>query len=145
LEIREYLRTNFKEWKVVTLADLDPDDKLVYSGHHPNGCPGFTSGTYKSSDTGSFAVVINSNDKPHRSKLLVFDKVRESYEATILWELPDAPGPVVFTMPAGTYLNWERDQEITTERPVIFYVHYEASAWMFYWSEGKWQELQVSD
>ena len=143
--IRDYLQSNFREWKVVTLEDLLPDHKPVFLKGHANKCPGFTSGKYKCSGRPLFAVVIISNEEPRRSKLFVFEKVQDSYQATTLWGLPNvAITPVVFTLPPDTYLNWERDKEIKTKCPVIFYVHYEASAWMFYWSEGKWRTLQIS-
>lgn len=145
-EIEEYLENNFGEWRVVRLEDLLPEDKQLFLKQHPDDCPGFTSGAYRCSDSQSFAVVILSSDNPPRAKLLAFDHVGESYEATTLWEIPNVSNiPVVFTMPPGAYLSWERDEEVTTECPVIFYVHYEASAWMFYWSKGKWRELQISE
>lgn len=144
--IHDYLQRNFGEWKIVTSEDLLPDHKPVFLKRHPNKCPGFTSGKYKCSDRPLFAVVIISNEKPRRSKLLVFEKVQGSYQATPLGGLPNVViTPVVLTMPPDTYLSWRREKEIKAKYPVIFYVHYEASAQMYYWSEGKWHKLQISD
>lgn len=148
--IRTYLQKEFPDWKVVTLKDLWPRHEQLYLKQHPKESPGFTFGEYRRIGTTTFAVIIISKfkgDEGLRSaKLIIFDSDREKYEANILLESSRiATPPVVFTMPPGRYLDYLREKEVTTERPVIFYVHYESSAALFHWSTGKWNELWVSE
>ena len=145
-EIRLYLNKELPSWKVVTLDDLAPEDRKFFVEKHPDGCPGYTSGSYTSAGTTLFAVVVISGSKPPlRTKLLVFSRGKKGYREETLWQVPNAAfPPVVFTMPPGTYQSWERDRQVRAKHPVIFYVHFESSGAMFYWSKGKWQMLQVS-
>ena len=144
--IRQYLTRNFPDWKIVEESDLLPEDRAQWSKRHAEDCPGFIAGRFVPIKEPVYAVVlIPKVPAPHRTKLLVFRKRRQTYTVRTLLELQEATSPVIFTMPAGTYESWDQSQKVRTKRPVIFYVHYEASTVMFYWAKGKFRKLQLLD
>ena len=50
------------------------------------------------------------------------------------------------TEPAGeTFYDWSTDKPFTLPRPGIMLQHYEKSAVLFYWEQGRWRRVPVSD
>jgi hypothetical protein len=144
--IRTYLRTKYPGWRVLELSDLLPEDRKFFLDHNPGGCPGFTSGEYIPGRKAFAVLAVSKIRKPARVKLIVFVGKEKGYRPTILAKsTTEGPLPAVFTMPAGAYQSWDREEEVRAQHPVIFYVRYEARAVMFYWENGEWRELQISD
>lgn len=144
--ILTHLKTKYTEWEVLKLDDLLPEDRKFYLDHNPGGCPGFTSGEYIAGRKSFAVLIISKKTKPLRVKLLVFVKGGERYNPTTLVDSEhEGPLPAIFTRPPGSYQSWDREEEIKAEHAVIFFVRYEAWALMFYWQQGKWRMLQISD
>ena len=146
-KIRAHLNRKFPDWRIVTLNDLGPDNRRFYLERHSKGCPGFTPGRYTPAPEPSYAVlIVPKNQKDKRSKLLVYDKAERGYEATKLVEgAHEGAMAVVITMPSGTYHDSQRTEKVTTKRPVIVFVVYESGALMYYWANGEWHMLQISE
>lgn len=143
-EIRAYLAQRLPDWKVVDLSDLLPDDREWWLKKHPNDSPGFVAGRFAPTRAPAYGVtLIPKNPDDRRAKFLIFHNSGRGYTAETMLELPNATPPVVFQGSAGVYKSPDQSRQVRTRYPVIFYVHYEASATIFYWSKGKYRKLQV--
>ncbi len=55
------------------------------------------------------------------------------------------PVPTIFKVPPDTFEDWETGDNVMTGYPGVALAFYEGSSTLFYWSNGKFKELQISD
>ena len=144
--IRSYLEKESSQWKIIEVSDLAPDHKTFWLRDHPHECPGFVVGAFTPSARKLYAVALISRTLNTHAELLIFEKSAQKYNVKVLLSpFSAAPIPVIFKATPGTYEDWESTRKVKTRFPGITFVFYESSATLFYWSNGKFRELQVSD
>jgi hypothetical protein len=143
----QYLKTKFSDWKVVEVKDLLEYDRDVWLGEHSKACPGIGQGRFDPSGRWKTAILlIPKLPTDNRAKLILVDKKERKYSSIVLAEMNNrGQVPVVFTAPPGRYKSWDNSRNVTTRHAVVALVFYESSGTVFYWANGKFHELQVSD
>jgi hypothetical protein len=146
-EAHTLLATYFKDWKVVTVDDLRPDDQTLWHKKHGNRCPGVTSGRFGPGSEPSYAVtLIRRHEKQLYQTLLLLHKTDERYRIVTLSQAQ----PVNFTsvinrLPAGEYSSWDYSTKVQTKFDLILYEAIEAGAVTYYWDSNQFKKLQISD
>jgi hypothetical protein len=143
----QYLKTKFPEWKVVAVKDLLAYHRELWLQEHSTACPGIAQGRYDPSGHWKTAILVVPK-LPHdnRAKLILVNKTGQKYSSMVLAEMNERGHvPVIFTAPRGSYKSWDDSQKVMTRYAVVALVFYESSATVFYWANGKFHELQVSD
>jgi hypothetical protein len=145
--IDSFLMTRYPDWKVVEVTDLSEYHRRLWLEDHPTACPGMDTGRFDPGGRWQTAILlIPKLQRDNRAKLLILSKIGLKYSSVVLANL-DQRGevPVIFTASRGRYRSWDHSVEIVTKYKVVTLVFYESSATVFYWTNGKFHELQVSD
>jgi hypothetical protein len=145
--IREYLLKEFPDWKVVGVNDLLAYHKELWVAEHGAECPGVAFGRYEPTGRWRTAMlIIPKSSTDLRAKLLLIGETGGRYNHKILADISQrGPTPVLFKAPPGKYRSWNGSRTVRTRYPVMSLVFYESSATVFFWANGKFRELQVSD
>ncbi len=137
--------------------DIDSDDQALWDKVREGECPGIAVGNYDDSKVKGYAILIIPRDSVKRQiKLLLFRKNSSGkYAAKTILETDNAGRsyPVIYRGEPGTYTetdsydygkNNEADS-IETKHDVIICEFIEKGALVFYYKDGKFHELVISD
>jgi hypothetical protein len=144
--ISSYLEKESSQWKIIEVSDLAPEHKTFWLSDHPQECPGIVVGAFTPSARKLYAVALISRTLNTHAKLLIFEESAQKYNMTELLSPGNAaPIPFIFKAKPGSYGDWENTRKVKTQFPGIMLVSYEVSATLYYWSNGKFREFQISD
>jgi len=101
--------------KLVTLSDLQEDDREFFQKDHGNSCPGLVKVDFYGDAKPTLALVLISKES---SKLIVARQVGENWRTTVLGK-GGASVPVVWSLPPGKYTDVYGQKSIRATRPVI--------------------------
>ena len=143
-EAKAKLEAAYSGWNVLEHDQLYPHQHEIWGAR----CPGVAVGQFRGTGEVGYAVVIVRQTKDiKQAKLLLIEKQKTSYAIQLLREQNEVPSyPVVHKEPPGVYREFY-DRESTTKvtNDVFVYEHLEATATLFYYKDGKYQELLISD
>jgi hypothetical protein len=148
--ITELLTSQFPEWRPKQLSDLESDDRQLWLKAHPQECPGIAVGHYQPGDELSYAVfLVPKSDPTNGYQLIVVGK--KAAQAAYNWKLLDRAkgqaysGIVVSTAKPGNYSDFEDTKSVVTKLDGIYLEWIEKGAVLYYWSNGHYLKLRVSD
>jgi hypothetical protein len=146
-EAHTLLTTHFKNWKVVTVDDLRPEDQILWHKKFDNRCPGVTSGHFGPASETSYAVtLIRRREKRLYQTLLLLQRTDKRYSTVTL--SPAQPvyfASVINSLPAAEYSSWDHSKRVQTKFDLILYEAIEAGALAYYWDSNQFKKLQISD
>jgi len=146
LDIRRYIEQQSSQWKVITVTDLKPEYRTFLMSKNSTDCPGIVVGHFKPSSRTLYAVALVSRTLNAHVKILVFEYKSNKYRSTVLMDTMSAnPVPTIFKVPPDTFEDWETGVNVKTRYPGVALAFYEGSSTLFYWSNGKFKRLQISD
>lgn len=148
-EAREKIVTSFRNWRTLELKDLVPDDQVLWKKYHQGECPGVAAGSFDNSGKTEYAVLIISRTQiKKQTKLLLLRKTYSGdYTPKILYEEEGVSNfPAIHKEPPGVYSDfYDRNSTIAAKTDVIIYEHIEASAIAFYYENGEFKQILISD
>jgi len=153
-EIQSKLAKDYPDWQPERLENLYEDDRPFWTKAHPNDCPGIAIGHFESKAELSYALLLIS--KPDRKRpglrILVFSRLGPSapYVAHLVskWDVGafyEGSAQVISTVPAGNYKEAMGPRKVQIDLDGISYEVMEKGAILYYWKNGRFQELATSD
>lgn len=147
---RKLLERKFPSWRIRTVNDLPADEQEAWRKiRGESACPGIAVGHFEAEDRDTYAVVLvpKSNNKPIY-RLIVINKGRTSFAMKVL-EAPnrEVPVPEIYKLPPGDYDYLESDEtkRIHLTRDSFQVEIFERAAWLYYWKNGKYHSLAVTE
>ena len=130
--------------KIVTLSDLNEDDKLLFQKDHAGSCPGLAKVDFYGDGKPTFALALTrKRQAAPRTKLVLAHQVGANWEVAIL-DKADGPIPVVWSDKPGEYKSVYQHR-IRTTRPVIVFCGYSSWAVLYAWKGNRTPKLWLRD
>jgi hypothetical protein len=130
---------------VVTLADLNPDDKELFLKGHDGRCPGLVRVDFYGDGRPTWALALTAADGTKATtRLLVAHQLTARWETTLL-ETTDGPAPVVWRQAPGKYCDVYGEKTIRATHPVIVICGYNSWAVLYSWSGNEVKKIWLSD
>lgn len=147
LGVQHAIQKKFPAWSVVTIDNLDPDSQKLWLEAHSKECPGFVVGNFDGRSVPSYAVSLSRQQGAAQwGMLLVVTKEATGYELHVLARASKVGTiSVVSKLPAGSYSGVDEITHIRAAFPVIQYDAIEVGAIIYYWENGRYNSLLVSE
>ena len=152
--LREVLKNRFAGWRPKRLSDLDTDaQKLWVEGQNGKACPGIAIGYFESARQTSYALLLVPESEPtHGYKVVLFSVKSRAKKFTFqnLWKtLTGRPtSPVSLVHVEGRSWNVYRPgegEEHAAELDGVVVEWLEKAAVLYYWFDGRYQRISISD
>jgi len=149
--LQELVGAKFSGWRPKQLSDMDQDDQKFWTeGPHAKDCPGIAVGHFESADDLSYAILLVPKSKPDGGhKIVVFGKpsANVDYVGKLIVHAEGGTysGLVVSKAEPGKYSSWDSTKAIQIKLDGVYVEWMEKGAQLFYWSNGRYRKLQVSD
>jgi hypothetical protein len=140
-DLQREIASKYSGMKVVTLSDLQEDDRAFFQKDHGNSCPGSVKVNFYGDGNPTLALVLIANEK---SELIVAHQVGESWRSTVL-ETGGPSVPVVWSLPSGKYTDVYGKKTIRATRPVIVFFQYEAWGILYAWTGNAVSKIWIAD
>ena len=148
-EVKEIIEKKYKNWRILEKKDLVSDDQVLWDKYRRGECPGVIAGNFDNSGNTGYAVLIISQAKTMKRTQLLILTMRGSrnYDSQVLYVENNVSNfPAIHKEPPGQYTDfYEEKKTIEAKTDVIIYEHIESSALVFYYKNGKFRRLLVSD
>lgn len=147
VEASQFIESQFRGWRIVTIADLGPDEQRLWKGKFGSRCPGVARGHFGPNSAASYAVTLVRNEgRDMYQTLVLLAKVRKGYHMVTLSRAQhSAVTSVVLRLPPGQYSDTEGSKSIRAKFDVISYEVIEAGAIVYYWDGRSYKNLQTSE
>jgi hypothetical protein len=144
-DLQREIASKYPGKTVVTMSDLQEDDKGFFQADHGNGCPGLVKVDFYGDGRPTLALVLIPKGGTNQKSELVAHEVDASWKFALL-----ATGgptvPVVWSLPPGKYTNVYGNRTIQATRPVIVFFAYEAWGILYAWTNNnKVAKIWVAD
>jgi len=144
-DLRSEVATKYPGKKVVTLADLQDDDRGFFQKDHSDSCPGLVSVDFYGDGKLTLAMVlVGKGERKDSAILVVAHKVGVAWKTTML-----AAGgptvPVVWSQDPGEYQDVYGQKKIRAARPVIVFCRYESWAILYAWTGSRVTKIWLQD
>ncbi len=139
--------SEFKGWHIVKLEELHKDDILLWKRYRkPNEYPGIAIGKYNDNRVQTALLIGRNIDNKKQAKLLLVED--KNIPIKILYA--DTTGnhsyPTIHTLTQGIYTDiYDKTINIEIQHDCIAYEHIEASVTVYYYDNGKYKSLLISD
>ncbi len=149
--VSELLKGKFAQWRPKQVSDMDADDQQLWlKGPSSKGCPGIAIGHFESADSLSYAILLVPQSNPNGGhKIVVFSK--DATKDVYTWRLLDHAetqtysGLVISKAAPGKYSDLENNKSIQIKLAGIYVEWLEKGALLYFWSEGRYRKIVVSD
>jgi len=130
--------------KVVTLSDLNEDDRELFQKDHGDACPGLAKVDFYGDGKPTLALALTTKGKARRStKLVLAHNSGTAWETTTL-DTADGPAPVVWSEGPGEYIGVYQ-HKIRAKTPVIVFCGYSSWAVLYAWTNNRVAKIWLSD
>lgn len=146
-QVKKAVTSKLKGWKILTIADLTHDDQEIFADSYEEQCPGFAAGQFAPGQSPAYAVtLIRSRNGALSQTLLLAAQKKGRYQVTTLSPQQRVSSPsIVRKLPRGNYSSPQGDTQIAAAFDVIAYEKIQAGTVIFYWSDGKYRSLVISE
>ncbi len=143
------LEEEYSDWRVEHLGDLDSYSRQLWIKAHPKDCPGIAVGYFCSRGRRAYAVLLIPRQKGKTGYRLVAicRDAQGRYSTQMLEEDKSSlPGSdVVSAVPPGDYSDPEGTTRVRLTVDAIQAERLEAGAVLYYWKNGRFCKLIVSE
>ncbi len=140
-DLQREIPSKYPGRKLVTLSDLQEDDRAFFQKDHGNSCPGLVKVDFYGDGKPTLALVLITKEN---SELIVAHQVDENWRSTVL--ATGGPSvPVVWSLPPGKYPDVYGDKTIRATRPVIVFFKYEAWGILYAWTGKAINKIWIAD
>jgi hypothetical protein len=147
-EANAVLKARFPGLQIVTLADLDQDERQAWSTAHPGMCPGIASGKFDPAHKITYAVSLFRplGNYRYREALVLLTQEEGKYFASILSPESEVTAHVyvVWQQSAGAFKDAETGKRVRAVWPIITYEAIEAGATAYYWQGSEFKSFVLS-
>jgi len=144
-DLRSEVATKYPGKKVVTLADLQDDDRGFFQKDHNDSCPGLVKVDFYGDGKPTLAMVLIGNGEGKDSSVLVV-----AHWTGAGWKISTlATGgptvPVVWSQDPGEYQDVYGQKKIHATEPVVVFCRYESWAILYAWTGGRVAKIWLQD
>jgi hypothetical protein len=144
--LKSEISKKYSGTRVVTQADLNPDDRTLFQKDHGDECPGLARVNLYGDGKPTRAIVLITAGRSHPTTgLIVAHKVGTEWQTETLEAFGEGPAPVVWGEGPGTYDDLSEPKTIRAKNPVIIYCGYSAWARVYAWTGKKVEFVQLRD
>lgn len=139
------IASKFPNTHVVSLSDLNQDDKKLFRKEHGSSCPGLTRVDFYGDGKPTFALVLLRANVAQKAELVVAHQVQNQWQ-TLLVDTADASiVPVVWREKPGKYDDVYGQKTLNATRPVVVLCGYESWAILYAWTGKQVEKIWISD
>jgi hypothetical protein len=144
--LRDEISRKYPGTHLVTLADLNEEDRKLFQKEHGAQCPGLVSVDFYGDGKATFALVLIRDETTARKTELVVAHQRQNGWETISLDIADAaPVPVVWREGPGKYDDVYGQKTLSATRPVVVLCGYESWAILYAWTGKQVEKIWISD
>jgi hypothetical protein len=144
-KLQSQLAEHFNGWKVVDVSDLSAEDQEVWSESFAGKCPGYVEGNFTGRPSIAMTMIRYKGANLYQMLIVAEPRVRGYNIETLSGaEMAAVPDVVLKTSPRK-YFNAERDHHVTIKFDGIVYTKLEAAATLYYFLNGKFRHLEISE
>lgn len=130
--------------RVVSLADLNQEDRRLFQKDHCKRCPGLARVNFYGDGKPTWAVVLISGENPKlKAELVVARQMGDKWETRSL-DATDGT-PVVWREGPGKYNDLDGKKVIQATKPVIVFAGYGSWSVLYAWTGKDVEKVQLSD
>jgi hypothetical protein len=149
-EVQHLLGSKYPNLRPKTMSDLDPDDQRLWLTQSPDSCPGIAVGNFEERGQLAYAMLLIPNAEPRTEyKIVIAVKSLQSsdYSLRILDHGSDTTdsGLVISKTGPGKYQGFDESKSVQVKLDGLNVEWLEKSSLLYYYSQGKYHELQTSD
>jgi hypothetical protein len=144
-DLRSEVATKYPGKKVVTLADLQDDDRGFFQKDHNGSCPGLVKVDFYGDGKPTLALVLIGNGEGKDSSVLVVAHQVETAWKTSTLATGGPTVPVVWSQDPDEYQDVYGQKKIHATRPVIVFCRYESWAILYAWTGGRVAKIWLQD
>ena len=131
------------------MSDLGADDKHLWVRAHPKECPGIAIGHFEKPDRLAYAVLLVPKSELNDGyKIIVLSKLAtgDAYAVRLLDQADgQSSGLVISKAPRGSYSAFENTTSVRLKLDAVNVEWIEKAGVLYYWSGGKYRNIQTSD
>lgn len=145
------LDEKYPDWRIKSLSDLIADDQALWAKAHARDCPGIAIGHFEESDRLAYAVLVVPKAKlRHGYKIIILKESasENDYAARILDQADgeySGSSLVISRIPRGKYSDFAGTAQVQVKLDAILVEWIEKASVLYYWANGKYRKIQVSD
>jgi len=130
---------------VVTLSDLQEDDRGFFQADHGNSCPGLVKVDFYGDGRPTLALVlVPKGGANQNAELVIVHLVDGTWKIAAL--ASGGPSiPVIWSLPPGKYTDVYGEKTIRATRPVIVFFQYEAWGILCAWTNNRVVKIWIAD
>lgn len=143
-DLQSIVESKYPGTKIVTLSDLNDDDKQLFQKEHANSCPGVAKVDFYGDGKPTFALALTTKSQANlTTKLVLARQVGANWKVAIL-DKADGPVPVIWSDKPGEYKGVYQ-HKIRATRPVIVFCGYSSWAVLYTWTNNRIAKLWLRD
>ncbi len=143
-DLQSVVEGKYPGTKIVTLSDLNEDDKQLFQKEHADSCPGLAKVDFYGDGKPTFALALTTKSQAiPMTKLVLAHQVEANWKAAVL-DKADGPVPVVWSEKPGEYKGVYQ-HKIRATRPVIVFCGYSSWAVLYAWTNNRIAKLWLRD
>ena len=145
--LSEEIVNKYPDAHVVTLNDLDEDDKKQFQSEHASECPGLTSVNFYGDGKPTMAIVLSLNeDRGASSQPIVAHEVQNRWQLRPLDGPSTGPAPLVWHEGPGKYNDVYGEKTLKAIHPVIvLWGAYGSWAILYAWTGNRVEKIWIRD
>jgi len=143
--LRNEISEKYPQMHVVSLADLNADDRELFQKDHDGRCPGLVEVDFYGDGKPTWALALTAVEGPKTTTKLVVARQLSTRWETVLLEATDGPPPVIWKQAAGKYHDVYGDKTVRAMHQVIVFCGYNSWAVLYSWSGVEVKKIWLKD
>jgi len=143
-DLQSIVEGKYPGTKIVTISDLNEDDKQLFEKEHAGACPGLANVDFYGDGKPTLALALTTGTQASRKTKLVLAHNSGAAWKTVSLDSADGPAPVVWSDKPGEYKSVYQ-HKIRATRPVIVFCGYSSWAVLYAWTGNRTAKLWLRD
>ena len=144
------LESKYSDWRPKTMADLEQDDQRVWLAEKLGSCPGIAAGHFEQPNQLAYAMLLvpKLNSRAgYKVVVAVKSKNSNNYILKVIEHADGAndSGLVISKEAPGKYSGFDEAKSVRLKLDGLNVEWIEKSSQLYYYSNGRYHQLQTSD
>lgn len=143
-DLQALIEREYAGSKIVTLTDLNEDDRKLFQKEHADACPGLARVDFYGDGKPTVALALTAGSEANRKTKLVLAHNNGEAWKTMTLDKADGRAPVVWSDKPGESKGVYQ-HKIRATRPVIVFCGYSSWAILYAWMNNKIAKIWLRD
>jgi len=130
---------------VVSLSDLNQDDKTLFQKEHGSSCPGLASVDFYGDGKPTLALVLLRANGTLKAELVIAHQVQNQWQTLLVDTADSSIVPVVWSEKPGKYDDVYGQKTLNAAKPVVVLCGYESWAILYAWTGKQVEKIWILD